>query len=225
MGWITRTLTSSIGKKVIVALTGLGLLGFLFGHLYGNLHLFWGADDLDHYAHHLHEYWFLPLMEIGILLLFVVHIGLVIQLTVENRRAGGGGYAVSRSKYGGGPRSLASKIMPVSGLIVLSFLVVHIIDYRARLGDFEGKAPGEAGGLGATVVETLTEPWRAALYILGCLFIGFHLYHGIQSAARSLGVSHPKWSPILEKTGLAISTILALAFAAIPVAILAGVIS
>ena len=226
MSWFTRIWNSSIGKKILVAATGLALLGFLFGHIFGNLQLFWGADKLNAYAAGLHEYWFLPLAEIGIIAAFVVHIGMVIKLTLENKAARGTRYAVSSSKNPGF-KYTSSVAMLISGLVVLTFLVIHIIDYRLARGVHDaalveclsvGASCGDT--VGAHVVESLLVPWRAVLYAVGSLFIGWHLFHGIQSAARSFGISSQKWTPVIEKAGAAIGIGLGVLFASIPVAIL-----
>lgn len=225
MSWFTRIWNSSIGKKILVAATGLALLGFLFGHIFGNLQIFWGADKLNAYAAGLHEQWFLPLAEIGIIAAFVVHIGLVLKLTAENNSARGSRYAVKSSKNPGF-KYTSSISMLVSGLVVLTFLVIHILDYRlgrathdAALATCLQSGVDCGGTVGAHVVESLLVPWRAVLYTLGSLFIGWHLYHGIASAARSFGVASEKWTPIIDKTGAVIGFGLGLLFASIPVAI------
>lgn len=226
MSWFTRIWSSSIGKKILVAATGLALLGFLFGHLFGNVQLFWGADKLNAYAAGLHEYWFLPLAEIGIATAFIVHIGLVIKLTLENRSARGTRYAVSSSKNPGF-KYTTSISMLVSGLVVLTFLVIHILDYRLARGAHDaalveclslGTACGDT--VGAHVVESLMKPWRAVLYAVGSLFIGWHLFHGIQSAARSFGISSQKWTPVIDKASAIIGIGLGVLFASIPIAII-----
>lgn len=231
MSWITGVLSSSIGKKVLVALSGLALLGFLFGHVYGNLHVFGGEDSLSIYAQHLHEFgWLLTVAEAGIIGAFVLHIVLVVKLTIENRAARGPqGYKKPGTKRGGF-RYATSKLMLVSGLVVLTFLVVHIVDYRLERHAMEeawhacmvslGTADACSGAVGAAVIEKLQVPWRAALYILGSLFIGWHLFHGFQSAFRSFGFNSPKWTPVLDKVGMLIGVGLGVAFAIIPAWIL-----
>lgn len=227
MSWFTRIWSSSIGKKVLVAATGLALLGFLFGHIFGNLQLFFGADKLNAYASGLHELWFLPVAEIGIIAAFVLHIVLVVKLTLENKKARGSKYAVHASKNPGF-KYTSSNAMVVTGLVVLTFLVVHILDYRLGRGAHDAAlAQCLSVGtdcdhtIGAQVISTLQVPWRAALYALGSLFIGWHLFHGIQSAARSFGIASAKWTPIIEKAGAAIGLGLGVLFASIPIAIYA----
>lgn len=227
MNWFTRIWTSSIGKKLLVAVTGLGLLGFLFGHLFGNLQIFWGAEALNNYAAGLHEYWFLPLAELAIFVAFIVHVGLVIKLTLENKKARGVGYAVKSTKNPGF-KYTSSVLMQLSGLVVLTFLVIHILDYRvlrdvhdAALVDCLATGASCDDTIGARVTSTLMVPWRAVLYTVGSLFIGWHLYHGIGSAARSFGIASPKWTPIIDKGGAIVGIGLGVLFAIIPVAILA----
>lgn len=233
MNWFTRIWNSSIGKKVLVAITGLALLGFLFGHIFGNLHIYWGAEHFNAYADGLHQMKvLLPVAEIGILLAFVAHVVLVVRLTLENKKAASKGYQVKATKNPGF-KYTTSTLMLLSGLVVLLFLVVHILDYRFGVLLDGSRADHDAAfancvaigadcdqTVGAALIESLQVPWRAALYTIGSLFIGWHLLHGIRSAVRSLGVASNKWTPIIEKAGTAISVTLGVLFASIPVAIL-----
>lgn len=227
MNWFTRIWNSSIGKKFLVAVTGLALLGFMFGHIFGNLHLYWGAQPFNEYADGLHQMKvLLPVAEIGILIAFVAHIVLVVRITLENRKAASVGYKVKGTKNPGF-KYTASTMMLLSGLVVLLFLVVHILDYRlGRAADDIAFANCMHAGLqcdetvGALVVSKLQVPWRAALYALGSLFIGWHLVHGIRSAVRSIGFASNKWTPVIEKAGAAIGITLGVLFASIPIAIL-----
>ena len=228
MNWFTRVWSSSIGKKVLVAVTGLVLVGFLVTHLLGNLQIYLGADALNRYSKGLHDLGpLLVIAELGIIAAFVVHVGLVIKLTLQNRKARGSSYGMHVSKK---PTLsyTASKTMALSGLIVLAFLVVHILDYRLNRGIAESAlaacmANGTECGdtAGAQVIAKLLVPWRAVLYTIGSLLIGWHLFHGIQSSARSLGIASTKWTPIIEKAGATIGIVLGLLFATIPVTIYA----
>jgi len=214
VSWFTRAFGSTIGKKVLAGLSGLALVGFLIGHLYGNLHIYKGAGALDEYAHHLHEIPGFPLIEIGLLAAFALHIGLVINLTMSNRSAKASRYAVKGSKTGGGAGSLASRTMALSGMTLLVFLVVHIVQLRMNRGI--------EGGVGNLMFDTLANPAISALYIAGSLTVAWHVYHGIQSAARSLGVNHENYTPLIVKGGAALAVVFAVGFASIPVAVMAG---
>lgn len=240
MNWLSRVLTSSIGQKFIAALSGLGLLGFMLVHAQGNLRIYLPAElneggnpigkrAIDAYAEHLHNQPWLPLAEISLLVLFLVHIVTVVRLVLANRAARGATrYSTSGNKSGGAAATKASMTMAVSGSITMAFLLVHVITVRAtRENLFQSwssapHAPMEH--VTEALVKHLSNPFMAALYVVGSLLVSWHLFHGIQSASRSLGVNHNKYSPIIEKAGLAISIVLALCFASIPLAILFKVI-
>lgn len=225
VSWFIKVLTSSIGKKVLVALSGLGLVGFLVGHLYGNLNLYLGAGALDEYAHHLHELPGFTFIELGLLGMFVLHIPLVIWLSMSNSKARGPRYAVKASKRDEGKgQSLASRMMKVSGVLLLLFLIVHILDFRLERSEFHA-ADGGVDGLGLEVIATLQNPLIAALYVVGSLLAAWHMFHGIQSAVRSLGFQNDKYTPLIEKAGAALAIVLGLGFASLPIAIQAGVIN
>ena len=182
------------------------------GHLTGNLLVFAGDDGkaMNDYAHTLHELPGFIAIEIGLLAMFVLHIVLVISLTMENRRARGGqGYVGGATKQTHGAiRFLSSKTMAISGLILLVFLVVHIADFRLARGE---------GEIYDQVTGKLQVPWRMALYTVGSLLASWHVYHGFQSAFRSVGVSNKKYIPILKNIGTTLSVIFAIGFASIPV--------
>ena len=239
MNWLSRVLTSSIGQKLIAALSGLGLLGFMLVHAQGNLRIYLpgeveGTRAIDAYAEHLHDQPWLPLAEIGLLVLFLVHIVTVIRLVLANRAARGATrYATSGNKSGGGAASMASMTMAVSGSITMAFLLVHVIMVRAtRENLFQSWLVPKKDSSGTPELEPVTQalvthlsnPFMAIFYVVGSLLVSWHLFHGIQSASRSLGVNHNKYSPLIQKAGLLISIVLALSFASIPLAILFKVI-
>ncbi len=224
MSWFIKVLTSSIGKKVLVALSGLGLVGFLVGHLYGNLQLYFGPSALDEYGTHLHALPGFPVIELGLLAMFVLHIPLVIWLVMSNRSARGSRYAVSGSKRSEGKaQSLSSRMMKVSGILLLGFLVIHVGDFRLERAEFHGPG-GSVVGLGAEVISTLQNPLLALIYVIGSLLAAWHVYHGIQSGVRSLGFQNDKYTPLIEKGGYALAIVLGLGFASIPIAVQVGVI-
>ena len=211
MSWLTRTLSNPTGKKVLVAITGLGLVVFLIGHIAGNLLIYVGPEAMNAYAEGLHHLPGFAAIEVGLLLCFMLHIGLVLQLTLENRAARGEqGYAVSNTKQTRGVLAVvASKTMAISGIIVLVFVVVHLLDLRFDRGGEED--------VYRKVVDVLSNPGKAALYAVGSLLVSWHLFHGFQSAFRSLGLGHAKYSPALGKLGALLALIFAIGFASIPV--------
>ncbi|MDP6938723.1 MAG: succinate dehydrogenase cytochrome b subunit [Planctomycetota bacterium] len=208
--WIGRFLSSSVGKKTVLAVTGLSLVGFLVVHLLGNFSLYTGGvEGFNEYATALEELGgLLMVAEVGLFALFVIHMGLALRIARENRLARQEAYRVNATM---GSSTAASRSMAITGLIVLLFLIVHIIDFRVPtlLGDMDN--------LGEAVVQRLASPVGATIYLLGILALGLHLRHAIQSALQTLGIQHPNWSPLLRAGALALAAALALGFASFPV--------
>jgi succinate dehydrogenase / fumarate reductase, cytochrome b subunit len=209
---IKRFFDSTIGQKVLVAVTGLALVGFLITHLAGNLLMYTGDDGeaFNAYSAGLHDLGaLLYVAEIGLLVIFLAHVGLVARLVLAQRSAGGGGrYAVRSSKRGGGLSLLSSKMMAISGIVVLTFIVVHIWDFRLQLEPDTD--------LFQMVKTALKEPWRVGLYTAGSFLIGWHVFHGFQSAFRSMGLNHSTFTPALEKAGKGLAVLFGLGFASFP---------
>ncbi len=185
MSWIARYASSSIGKKQIVAATGLGLVGFLVAHLAGNLLVLKddGGQAFNGYSHFLITHPLLYLAEGGLVALFSVHMGLAAKLTLENRAARGPvGYAVVRSRGGASRRSLASQTMKLSGALVAVFTVLHLLTfkwgphYTIKYGD--GVLMRD---LATLVVEVFRKPAYLAWYLVCMVVLGLHLHHAIAS--------------------------------------------
>jgi succinate dehydrogenase / fumarate reductase cytochrome b subunit len=210
-------LASSIGKKAVMAVSGLLLIGFLVAHLAGNLLIFAGKDGqaFDDYARKLEENPLLPVVEVGLFLLFAVHIALALRVTGENRQARRQGYAIRASM---GERTLASASMIVTGIVVLIFLIVHIVDFRV------GKLYVEDGpvSLAAMVRKRLHEPLGAAVYLIGVTALAVHLRHAFRSGLQTLGVNHPRLNPLLVRIGWALAIVLGLGFASFPILFFSG---
>lgn len=211
--WLARCVSSSIGKKALTALSGLALVGFLIGHALGNLTLYSDStgEVFNAYAQKLEDTQpLLGLVEIGLLLVFAVHIGLALRVSRENQAARGTPYQVRSSM---GERTLASGSMLITGSIVLVFLVVHVADFRIpRLLGSE-----DMHDLAAAVKARLASPLGAGVYLVGVVALGIHLSHAIRSAFQTLGVNHPKYTPLIAKVGLALAVVLGLAFASFPI--------
>ena len=205
--WIDRFLNSSIGRKALMAVTGLLLVGFVISHLSGNLLLFQGPEAFDGYVEFLTGIAVLPLLEIGLAGLFVLHILLAIKLTGENRAARPVDYEV---KADHGRKTIPSATMIVSGVVILIFLIKHIWDFRWRKSEFS-EAPYEM------VARAFQDPLTVVIYVLGATALGLHLFHAISSAFQTLGVNHPKYTPLITGVGRALAIGLALGFAVIPI--------
>lgn len=220
--------------------TGLLLCGFLVTHLLGNLLVYEGQGAMNAYEAKLHSLG--PLLwvaEIGLLVLFLLHILLAVLLTVENRKARGRyGYDQKATKQNVSVLNAAPRSwMFVSGAVVLAFLLYHLAGMRFGLMDnskvfadlaIEKGAEGAyAAGQSVTgapalhayerVVAVLRSPVSAVVYVVGILFLGFHLSHGFASAFRSLGLAHPVYTPIIYRLGLIFAVVITVGFASIPV--------
>lgn len=204
--WIDRFLNSSIGRKALMAVTGLLLIGFLIAHLAGNLSLYGEPGAFDDYAHFIGGLEILPLAELGLALCFIVHIYMAVRTTLENRSARPIKYGIPGSH---GKKTVSSTTMFISGLVILIFLIKHLWDFRLHKEAFE-EAPAE-------VVHTaLNHPLTATVYILGAIAIGFHIFHAFSSAFQTLGINHPKYTPLLTWIGRVLGVLLALGFASFP---------
>jgi succinate dehydrogenase / fumarate reductase cytochrome b subunit len=197
-------LESSIGKKIMVAAAGILLCGFLVAHLLGNMLLFVGADAFNHYAETLEHNILLPVAEVGLFLLFIVHIILSYRATYLNRKARPDGYQVYKSK---GARTWGSRSMAITGTLVLAFLIVHIKTF---------KFGGGGADLYTHVVTWFANPLYASFYVLALGGLGLHLSHGVQSAFQTFGLNHPRYSPLIRKAGLVFAGFIFLGFASMP---------
>lgn len=206
MSWITRTLTSSIGKKMLMAISGAFLVLFILIHLIGNSTSLLGRAAFLSYAAHLHSLGQLvTLFEILLLGIFCTHVTLALLLFLENLRARPQRYAMVTSRGG---RSPGSRTMIYSGTVILVFLVVHLLNFHFT---------SHATPIADIVRATLSNPAIAIFYIIGVLALGLHISHGFWSLFQSLGLEHPKYTGGLEKKSVALGFGVGLLFALIPV--------
>lgn len=197
---------SSIAKKLLVATAGLLLCGFLVTHLAGNLFLLAGEESFNHYAEALEENPLIVPAEIVLAALFMAHILSSLKVKLENRKARPVAYAQYHSKGG---RSLGSRTMIFSGLLLLTFLVIHIRTFK--FGD-------KTYGLFNLVATSFQNFWYMLFYVVAMLFLGLHLSHGFGSAFQTLGLAgHPKYKPLIQRTGFLFALLIAGGFAFLPV--------
>ena len=209
MSRIGNALASSVGKKVVMGLTGLLLVGFLAEHLHGNLKLLEdpSGDSFGEYVAFLQGFGPLLLVaELGLGLLFAAHVYLAFRLTQENWQARKQGYVMRNRRGGSTPGSVT---MFYTGALILGYLLKHLYDFRFDGRFFEDPA--------ALVESTLSQPGHAIVYLVAALVLGLHLSHGFRSAFQSLGVNHPTWSPVLDKLGKIVAFLFAAGFAAFPI--------
>ena len=218
---------SSIGKKVIVALSGIVLVLFLAGHLTGNLLMYAGQDPMNDYAEFLHGMahgagiW---IARIGLIVALVLHVSTTLQLVRMNRAARGTEYAKKNTVQA----SLSSRIMVVSGLTILSFIVFHILHFTARVGnDYDSIVQTMADGTTRhdvySMVITGFQFWPTVLfYVIAMALLCSHLGHGVASIFQTLGLSTDKSWPLIRKAGTAFAIVIFLGFVSIPVAVMLG---
>lgn len=210
IAWLQKLLRSSIGKKLLMALTGLLLFGFLILHLAENLLLYADRQGsaFDDYVRWLTGWAWIPLAELALGALFLVHIVQALRVHLANRSARRTPYALDP---GHGGRTLASTSMIVTGSVVLLFLVLHLVQFRF--------APEEArhASMSRIVREEFGKPLTLGVYLLGLIALAIHLSHGLQSALQTLGLAHPRYTPLLQKLSVVLAVLLALGFATFPV--------
>jgi len=210
MHWFTQTFASSIGKKIMMAVTGLGFCLFLAGHLAGNLTLYGGRDSFNAYAAHLHSLEpLVKLAEIGLLFFAFVHVLTGLTLFYQNFNARPNRYVVSKS---GGGRTIGSRTMPYTGILLLAFIIFHLAEFH-----FVDKT-------GTTIYDIVSgafsNPGYVILYALAIIVVAVHVNHGFWSAFQTLGANHPKYMPIIKAAGIVFSLIVGLGFGLLPIYLL-----
>lgn len=239
MSTLTSSFTYSIGKKLVMGLTGLFLVIFLVTHLAGNLTMFTGPLAFAKYAHFMGTNPLIRIAEIGLFAFIFLHIVDGLLLARQNRAA----RPVRYYKSSGANSSWFSRSMPVTGIVMLVFLILHLIsfflmgrfgidvpigqvDYQQFIFEHNLMTEDMAVSLKEYPHETdlyikslhhFGMVWYSAIYVLAMLFIGFHLNHGFQSAFQSLGINHSKYTPIIKGTGSLVAIVIPAAFAAIPI--------
>jgi succinate dehydrogenase / fumarate reductase cytochrome b subunit len=218
---LVRLFGASIGRKVVVAATGAGLLVFLFGHLFGNLRVFQGPEALNSYAAWLQGHPLLWVFRIGLLVVFVTHVYATITLARDNRAARAVPYAVYRPGRG----SFASRHMVLSGLVVLAFIVYHLLHFTFGVVDAHNTRLLEPNGrldVFSSVVLSFRNPWIAWSYVAAIGLLGLHLAHGITSAFQTAGLHHDSYNKLVKATAVVLIGLLVIGNWSIPLLILAG---
>lgn len=215
---------STVGRKILMAVTGLLLLGFVSIHLLGNLSVFAGPDGINAYAVKLHSLGALVwVFRLAMLALFVVHITFGVMLSMENRTASPSNYAIKRYMK----TTFSSESMLYSGLILLAFLIYHLLHFTVQITNPEISAntlPLDAAmrpDVFSMVVLSFQKVFISLVYIVGMLALFLHLSHGLSSFVQTFGLNN---GPSHEKVtigGKLVAVGFLLAYVAIPVLILA----
>jgi succinate dehydrogenase / fumarate reductase cytochrome b subunit len=202
----TGTLSTSVGTKIVIGITGIALFLYLLIHIAGNLVVFLGPAAFNKYAYTLEGNPFLPIVEIGLLLLFLIHIYKTIRMFVGNQSTRPVRYATK--KYAGPPsrKTFASSTMIVSGLWLLAFLIVHVKTFRFGV---EQEWPAGGRDLYLLEMQAFTNPLIVGFYVISMVVVGSHLWHGVSSAFQSLGLDKPAWTRFILPAGKTIAVLIA----------------
>jgi succinate dehydrogenase / fumarate reductase cytochrome b subunit len=215
---------SLVGKKVLMAVTGAVLVGFLVGHVYGNLKIFQGPEHFNAYAEGLRT--------LGAPLLGRSHLLWIVRAVLFVSIAGHlwAAYAVTRASWHARPvpyhalqlveTTYAARTMRWGGLLILVFVIYHLLDFTfGRVNP--GYMPGDAF---RNVVASFSAPPVSLFYVSAMLALGLHLYHGLWSACQTLGLNHPRYNQLRRGAAGALTLLIIAGFIAIPLAVLAGVV-
>lgn len=224
-GVVRTFLGSTIGAKMLVGLTGLGLVGFLFVHMAGNLQVFLGPEAINKYAYALKEQ---PLLlwpaRLGLLAMFLTHVGLALHLNAKNCAGRPVKYEFERTVQA----SWASRHMLLTGSLVLAFLVYHLLHFTLGVTHAAHFAAVDAQGrhdVYAMIVRGFQDPRLAGAYMACMALLAVHLSHGLGSLWRSFGVTHAAFIDLARKASIGLAVLLALGFSAVPLGVLSGLIT
>lgn len=223
-GHLFKILKSSVGKKIIMAVTGMILIGFVGMHLLGNFQIFSGQEQLNSYAEHLQN---LPLLlypaRIFLIIVVFLHIATATLLSWENYCARPVPYAYKNTVQA----TWASRTMLISGIFIFSFIVYHLLNFTfgtipsqfSHLIDAQGRHD-----VYSMVILSFRNRFLSGTYILSMGLLSLHLSHGISSLFQSLGLSDEQIMPVLKKTSIAVALLIFLGSISIPLASLLGVL-
>ena len=210
------SLFSTVATKILIALTGLSLVGFLCVHLAGNLLLYIGPAKFNAYSHALISNPFVIPAEVGLTLIFVIHVLETVTLWWTNRDARPIPYQAKTWAGGKSRKSVASATMIWTGSVMFVFLAIHVATMKYGAW-YTTSVHGEEGrDLYRLVREVFSNPLWVAFYVPCVAVTGFHLWHGFSSAFESLGLDHPNLTPRVLKIGRVLAVIVGAGFTSIP---------
>jgi succinate dehydrogenase / fumarate reductase, cytochrome b subunit len=214
MNWVTQALSTSVGKKQLMALTGLLFLLFLTTHLLGNLSIYGGPAAFVAYAEHLHALGkLLVVAEVGMAVALLIHVGTAIFLFLQNRSARPVKYAVDKS--GGDGRTFSSQTMPYTGLLILAFLVVHLATFSHHIVDQTTR------NIFQIAAAVFSHKLYLGIYLISMIIVALHVRHGLWSAFQTVGASHPKYMPFIQKLSIVFAVVVGIGFFSLPLVVLA----
>lgn len=214
-----RFWTATVGKKIVMALSGAALLLFVIGHLVGNLQVFMGAERFNDYARFLRiEPALLWTARIGLIVMVSLHIWASVKLALLNKlEARPVGY-VKKKNIGS---TYASRTMYWSGPIIAAFVIYHLMQFTWGIGG----TPYDEGKAYENLVRGFQVPIISIFYIVAMALLMLHLYHGVWSMFQTLGANHPRYTPWLRRLAKTLAILLFFGFSSIPAAVMMGFVS
>jgi succinate dehydrogenase cytochrome b subunit len=222
--------STSLGKKYVMAITGIALIGFVIFHMLGNLKMYLGQEDFDHYAEFLRELLvpILPrtvtlwILRIGLIVAFALHIHAAYGLTRVNHRARAVKYQSARDYQ---VANFASRTMRWTGIIVALFLIFHLADLTWGTANAVGTdGTFVRGEVYDNVVRSFERVPVAIIYIVANIALGIHLFHGTWSLFQSLGWNNPRFNKWREYLAVTVATVITVGNVSFPIAVLAGIV-
>ena len=215
MARFRRAFSSSVGTKLLIGVTGLALFAYLILHLVGNALIFAGPEVFNEYSHRLISNPLIVPIEIGLLLIFLLHIYKATRNWLHNRDARPIGY--TRKEYAGhtSRKSFASSTMIVSGLIALLFVIVHVKQFKYGAW-YQTVSDNPVRDLYRTEIEVFSQPAWVIFYMICTTIVGLHLRHGIASGFQSLGLDHPLYTRRLTLVSILLAILVGGGLALIP---------
>ena len=220
---LVDALSSQVGRKLLTGITGVLLVGFVITHLSGNLSLLSNSPEaFNRYTEFLHGFGsLLIVVEILLGVVILLHAYLGIAIAIRRRKARVNGYEVYKSRGSDSRQSISSRTMAITGIVLLVFIVVHVVQFRFVPGidqgfiqTLDGK---EARDLQRLVVETFRNIWWVVFYVGATALLGFHLRHGIWSMIQSLGMMKPRLSNLIYTIAFVLGALLAIGFLVLPI--------
>jgi succinate dehydrogenase / fumarate reductase cytochrome b subunit len=210
MNWYLFILGSSVGKKILMAVTGLCLIGFLAVHLLGNVMAFAGSEAFNGYAAKLHSLQpYLSVFNLGLAMLGLVHVVVGTILFFENLKARPTRYNVYKNPGG---RTIGSNTMPYTGVLILIFVILHLLKFT-----FVDKS---VTPIYQQMAATFANPGWVFLYVVAMIIVAVHISHGFWSMFQTFGMNHPRYLPLIMKLGLVVTFIFGMGFGVLPIYLL-----
>jgi succinate dehydrogenase / fumarate reductase cytochrome b subunit len=223
--WPVEFYRSAVGKKWVMALTGIMIMGFVFGHAFGNLKVYFGADDFNHYGEFLRDIlvpllprtWFLWIFRSGLIVAFALHIHAAWSLTRMNQRARGDGYRQDRDWQAA---NVASTSMRWTGIVIGLFVVFHLADltWGTVNPDYV------RGDVYRNFVATFSRPPVAIIYLIANVALVVHLFHGAWSMFQSLGLNNPRWNKWRRGFAIGFAATVGAMNLSFPLAVMTGIV-